>query len=62
LIFLYSIDFTWNITIFTTKNNEDLYKKNLEELGIEGKIILLENSFNNMMEYSELFKNSLAFL
>lgn len=59
ILFLYSVDLSWNITIFTTKNNEDLYKKNLEQLGIEGKIILLDHSFNNMMEYSELFKDYL---
>jgi hypothetical protein len=56
-LFCYSIDETWNIKIFTVKENIEDFKKDLESIGVEGNIIILEKSFQNKDDYSILLKN-----
>ena len=56
ILFCYSIDETWNITIFTIENNISKYKNDFDKIGITGKIELLENKFNNSNDYSNLLK------
>lgn len=58
-LFCYSVDETWNITIFTTNDNVIMFKKDLDELNVEGKINILEKSFQNKNDYSLLLKNIL---
>ena len=57
LLFLYSVDDSWNITVFTTENNIGFYKDDFNSIGVEGKIMLLKKPFKNMYEYSHFFKN-----
>lgn len=57
ILFLYSVDDSWNITVFTTENNMGFYKDDFDSIGVDGKIILLEKPFKNMYEYSHFFKN-----
>lgn len=56
ILFCYSIDETWNITIFTIEDNISKYKNDLNKIGVSGKIELLENKFNNSNDYSNLLK------
>jgi hypothetical protein len=56
-LFLYSVDKTWNITIFTTESNKKYFEEDLLRIGILGKIFILENNFQNTFEYSQLLKN-----
>jgi len=56
ILFCYSIDETWNITIFTIEDNISKYKNDFNKIGISGKIELLENKFNNSNDYSNLLK------
>jgi hypothetical protein len=57
ILFLYSVDETWNINIFTTNDNKINYENDLKKLNIEGNIILLDNKFNSIDDYSNLLKN-----
>jgi len=57
ILFLYSVDNSWNITVFTTKNNVSYYKEDFDSIGVDGRIMLLEKPFKNMYEYSHFFKN-----
>jgi hypothetical protein len=56
-LFLYSVDNSWNINIFTTFDNKVYYEDVLNKLNIEGNIILLDNKFENINDYSNLLKN-----
>jgi hypothetical protein len=58
-LFCYSVDETWNITIVTLLENEDLYKKDFDKLNIEYKFILLNKKFNSSKDYSELLKSNI---
>jgi hypothetical protein len=57
ILFIYSVDNTWNITVFTTENNMKYYQEDFDSIRVEGKIILLKEPFKNMYEYSAFFKN-----
>ena len=57
ILFLYSVDESWNITVFTTENNVSSYKDDFYSIGVDGKIMLLEKPFKNNYEYSHFFKN-----
>ena len=57
ILFLYSVDDSWNITVFTTENNVSSYREDFDSICVEGKIVLLEKPFKNMYEYSHFFKN-----
>ena len=57
ILFLYSVDNSWNINIFTTINNKNYYSNVFKRLKIEGNIILLENKFESIHDYSNLLKN-----
>lgn len=57
-LFLYSIDETWNIHIFTIVENQFFYENDLEKLNITGKIHILQNNFKNINDYSNFLKNS----
>jgi hypothetical protein len=56
-LFLYSVDETWNITIFTNENNKEYFENDLNKLGVVGNIIIINNKFNNNIEYSNLLKD-----
>jgi hypothetical protein len=56
-LFLYSVDETWNITIFTKESNKKDYENDLNKLGIIGNINIIENDLNNNIEYSNLLKD-----
>ena len=55
-LFLYSVDDSWNITIFTKEENIKFYKDNFDKLGISGKINQI-NRFKDMNDYSNLLKS-----
>jgi hypothetical protein len=57
ILFLYSIDQSWNLTIITTEDNKKNYEKDLNKLNVEAKIILLKKKFNSIDDYSQLLKN-----
>lgn len=56
-LFLYSVDESWNVTIFTIESNILYYEKDLDLLKIKGKIFILENKLNNNHDYSNLLKD-----
>jgi len=56
-LFLYSIDNTWNITLYTTEDNIKKYTADFEKLNVSAKILLLEKKFTNINDYSNLLKN-----
>jgi len=58
ILFIYSIDNTWNITIFTTIDTIKYYENDFKKINVEGKIILLEKNINNMIDYSDLLKDA----
>jgi hypothetical protein len=55
-LFLYSVDDSWNITVFTKEENMKLYENDFDKLGISGKINKI-NGFKNMNDYSNLLKS-----
>ena len=52
-LFIWSVDLSWNITIFTTIQNKEFYENDFAKLKISGKINILEKPFKNMIEYSQ---------
>ena len=56
-IFLYSVDETWNVTIFTIEECKDMYEKDMEKLNISGKINILEKKLSSKFDYSDLLKD-----
>jgi hypothetical protein len=56
ILFLYSIDDSWNINIATIKENKEKYINDLDKLDVTAKFIILEKKFNNVNDYSELLK------
>ena len=56
-LFLYSVDESWNVTIFTSNENVSNYEKDLDLLKIKGKILILENKLMNNEHYSNLLKD-----
>ena len=56
-LFLYSVDSSWNVTIFTIESNRDFFEKDLKSLGISGRINILNHPFKNNHEYSLLLMN-----
>lgn len=57
ILFIYSVNNTWNITVFTIIENSKYYEKDFLDIGITGKINILEKKFKNMYDYSNIFKN-----
>jgi hypothetical protein len=57
-LFLYSVDETWNINIFTCTENEDLYKNDMTKINVSGKIHFLNKRFESIIEYSNFMKRS----
>ena len=57
-LFLYSVNESWNITIFTTEDNKIFYEEDLLKLNIIGKIHILKNKFTSNQDYSNLLKTS----
>ena len=55
-LFLYSVDESWNVTIFTIEENRILYEEDLLKLNIIGKINILKNKFSSNHDYSNLLK------
>lgn len=55
-LFIYSIDESWNITIFTTEENKELYQNDLNKLEVTGKINIIKK-FNSVENYSILLKD-----
>lgn len=59
ILFLYSVDESWNINIFTISEKKEYYENDLQKLGIHGKIHILENKFKSIENYNRLLINSL---
>ena len=57
ILFLYSVDDSWNLNIFTTKENEIKFQTILDELGVEAKFNYM-NKISNIEQYSNLLKSS----
>ena len=57
ILFLYSIDDSWNLNIFTTKENEIKFQTILNELGVEANFNYM-NKIANIGQYSNLLKSS----
>ena len=57
ILFLYSVDDSWNVNIFTTIDNKIYYENVFKKIKIEGNIILLDNKFESINDYSNLLKN-----
>lgn len=57
ILFLYSVDNNWNITIFTTNENKQFYENDLNKLRMSGKINILNNVLKNNENYSKLLKD-----
>jgi hypothetical protein len=58
-LFCYSVNENWNITIFTTENNKNKFENDLNKIGVSGKIFILDKSFQNKDDYSNLLKSPL---
>jgi hypothetical protein len=59
ILFLYSVDESWNINIFTISEKKEYYENDLQKLGIHGKIHILENKFKCIEDYNRLLINTL---
>lgn len=57
ILFLYSVDDSWNLNIFTTKENEIKFQTILNELGVEAKFNYM-NKIATIEQYSNLLKSS----
>jgi hypothetical protein len=57
ILFLYSVDISWNITIYTTEDNKKYFQDDLNKLKITGNILLLNNHFHNINHYSDFLKD-----
>ena len=57
ILFLYSVDNSWNLNIFTTKENEIKFQSFLNELGVEANFNYI-NKISNVEQYSNLLKSS----
>jgi hypothetical protein len=57
-LFLYSVDESWNIRIYTIGECKGEYEADFEKLGISGCISILPNKFECIGDYSELLKSS----
>jgi hypothetical protein len=59
ILFLYSVDLSWNITVFTTEYNKDYYLSDFKKLNISGNILTLNKDILNINDYSNLLKDPL---
>ena len=57
ILFLYSVDDSWNLNIFTTKENEMKFQTILNELGVEANFNYM-NKIATIEQYSNLLKSS----
>lgn len=57
ILFLYSINNEWNLTIYTTQKNKEKYLEVLDDLNVKGKINII-NNISNKKDYSNLLKNN----
>jgi len=57
ILFIYSVNDKWNLTIFTTIDNKQYYEDDFKKLNITGKIYIINKKFKNIYEYSKLLKN-----
>jgi len=57
ILFIYSVNDKWNITVFTTIDNKQYYEDDFKKLNISGKICIISNKFKNVAQYSSLLKN-----
>jgi len=57
ILFLYSVDESWNLRIYTIESCKNDYENSLIELGIKGFIHIIPSKFNNVHEYSNFLKN-----
>ena len=58
ILFLYSVNESWNINIFTISEKKKYYENDLQKLGIHGKIHILEKKFKCIEDYNRLLINS----
>jgi hypothetical protein len=54
ILFLYSVDETWNITVFTKEENKIFFQNDFDKLKINGKINIIKDNLKNAHEYSKL--------
>lgn len=59
ILFLYSVDESWNINIFTVIEKKKYYENDLQKLGIKGKIHIIEKKFKSIEDYNRLLISSL---
>lgn len=58
-LFLYSVDESWNIRVYTTEDCRHGYEADFEKLGLSNGIIsILDNKFSCIDDYSNLLKSS----
>ena len=53
ILFVYSVNITWNITIFTTHENKAFYENDFKRCNLTGKIIIIDKIRN----YSKLLRD-----
>jgi hypothetical protein len=58
ILFLYSVDLSWNITVFTTDSNKKYYLNDFKKLNISGNIFTLHKNISNINDYSNLLKDT----
>ena len=58
ILFLNSVNESWNLNIYTIKENVKEYENVLKELCIEGCVNILYKKFRNIDEYSNLLKST----
>ena len=56
-LFLYSVDESWNLKIYTTKENIESYNNDLNKLEIETNINILEVPLMSIKDYNKLLRN-----
>ena len=57
ILFMYSVDLSWNITIFTTESNKTYYLNDFKKLNVTGNIFTLHKNISNINDYSKLLKD-----
>lgn len=56
-LFMYSVDESWNIKVYTIESEKVFYEEDFIKLGVQGKIYIIPNKFNDVQEYSNFLKN-----
>ena len=57
ILFVYSVDMAWNITIYTTPEHKGSYLADMEKLGLSGSIRMLSRDIQNISDYSNMLRD-----